>query len=99
MNVEVTNQYVVAEPYNMHSGMLCLVVSLCVVSSDNLGSSFNSFTTVPVLKWSTNSLRCMIQVRHLLSSIGAFLQKSSYVSVESHDLAYCLVLGSNSSVL
>lgn len=44
MNVEVTNHYVIAELYNMHSGMSCLVVSLCVVSRDNVGSSLNSFS-------------------------------------------------------
>lgn len=40
---EITNHYIIAEPYNMHSGMLCLVVSLCILSRDNLVSSLTSF--------------------------------------------------------
>lgn len=46
----ITNRYIMTEPNNMHSGMLCLPVSLCILSHDNLVSSLTSFGHSPGIK-------------------------------------------------
>ena len=76
--MEVTNHYIIAEPYSMHPGMLCPVVSLCILPRDNLVSSLISFYHSPSIKMDCKQLlkthECfVIHFTHMPNSMGAFI--------------------------